>query len=501
MKEIFTALLVVCLTQASAGWTGASPQPASPFDRGWLEREAERLAGEAYREPRRELPKELTKADYDQYRALRARPEGRLWYGEALEFSVDLLPPGWLFRTPVEVHIVEDGQAIPVPFDVSRFDFGALEPVARASPDLFYSGFRVRYPLNRPDIEDEFLVFQGASYFRAVGRGNLYGLSARGLSVDTAHPEGEEFPRFSRFWIERPEPESRNLVIHALLDSPSAAGAYTFVVTPGEATVLDVQTVLYPRRTLHRAGLATLTSMFLYNAVNRSEFFDYRSAVHDSHGLQIVTGSWMRLWRPLANPSTVQVSSFADRNPRGFGLVQRHRDFSDYEDAEARYERRPSLWIQPLGDWGEGSVELVEIPTRTEYNDNIVALWRPAKPLPAGQRMAFAYRMLWNDLPPDDASLARVAATRIGAANHPGAVLFVVDFTGLDRAAEPLPDVSSSAGRLSNVTVQALGYAGRHRVAFELEPGSAEPAELRLVLRGADGDLSETWLYRWTRPE
>jgi glucans biosynthesis protein len=259
-------------------------------------------------------------------------------------------------------------------------------------PDaLGFAGFRVHAPINRPGEFDEFCVFLGASYFRAVGRGQSYGLSARGLAIGTGTPRPEEFPRFRTFWLERPQPRGNTLVIHALLDSHSTTGAFRFTVRPGDTTVMDVESIVFPRIAIQEIGVAPLTSMYYFSGRDHARPDavrpdDWRAAVHDSDGLGVATGRSERLWRPLINPAAVQFSAFMDANPRGFGLTQRKRAFNDFGDLQVLYGRRPSLWVEPIGDWGVGAVDLVEIPTNSEYHDNIVAFWRGTEPLRAGGR-------------------------------------------------------------------------------------------------------------------
>jgi len=492
LTRLTLAICLICVSVTSAA------TETEAFDRAWLEAEAKRLAGRDFEAPEDRLPERLAEIDYETYRAIRFRPEASLLGRESSRFSVDLLPPGHRYRFPVEISIVKDGQATPVAFDVSRFDFGELESVARAAQGLFHSGFRIRYPLNRPDVQDEVVVFQGASYFRAVDRGHRYGLSARGLSVKTADPTGEEFPRFNRFWIEQPGASDSRLRIHALLDSPSVAGAYTFVIIPGEATTIDVEALLYPRVRLEQVGIAAQTAMFLFDESNRGGFDDYRTGVHDADGLKMITGTGMRLWRPLANPRKVEVSAFVDRDPTGFGLVQRDRRFTDFEDDNALYHKRPSAWVEPLGKWGEGAVVLVEIPTDSEFNDNIVTHWQPATPLEAGSGYRYRYRIHWSELPGDETPLARVVGTRIGAGPEPGSRHIVVDFDGGERGVEPLPKVEASAGRIANVTLRPIEGTEWRRVSFDLDPQGKKLVELGIVLQTPAGDWSEKWVYRWT---
>jgi glucans biosynthesis protein len=344
------------------------------------------------------------------------------------------------------------------------------------------------------------LVFQGASYFRAVARDTLYGLSARGLAIGTGGPDPEEFPLFTEFWVEEPAPGARELRIHALLDGPSVAGAYRFTVTPGAETVMEVEARLFPRVDIAAAGIAPLTSMYFFGPEKRAGVDDFRDAVHDSDGLRIVNGAGERLWRPLRNPAAVETSSFVDRDPRSFGLIQRSRAFTDYQDAEAHYEQRPSAWIEPGEAWGPGAVQLVELPTADEFADNIVAFWRPAEPLAAGEEYRFTYRLVWAQAPVEPLPLARVLATRGGASILDATErVFVVDFDlGMINFATVEPRVSASAGELKGISITPLPGGNIARVGFHLIPGEAVESELRLALRSEGATASEIWLYRWT---
>lgn len=346
---------------------------------------------------------------------------------------------------------------------------------------------------------NDFATFQGASYFRVVADGQRFGLSARGLAINTAEGGGEEFPHFRDFWLIRPEVGATSMVALALLDSPSTTGAYRFTMRPGPVTIVDVELMLFPRRRIDKIGLAPLTSMFLFDATTRFGHDDYRNAVHDSNGLQILTGGGERIFRPLANPSRLQISAFVDRDPRGFGLVQRSRRFSDFHDLEARYDLRPSAWIEPVGDWGPGAVVLVEIPTEFETNDNIVAFWRPDEPVEPSQPLNLAYRMHWCDTVPDSDSLARAMSTRCGQGGDGGRRLFVVDFADMPPdVPAPTVEVSASDGEIVNVAGAVNPATGGFRTSFELDPGDASLVELRLVLTAASVPVSEIWLYRWT---
>jgi glucans biosynthesis protein len=461
---------------------------------------ARKLAASAYRPADTRLPPAL-QVGYDQYRDIRFNPAQAVWREQDLPFQLQMFHRGFLFPHRVELNLVQDGRASPLVYSPRQFDF-QNQPVP-AEADLGFAGFRIHHPLNRAEYFDELCTFLGASYFRAVPRGLNYGLSARGLALGSGDAGAEEFPLFTRFWIEQPAAGADQIVVHALMDSPSVAGAFRFVIRPGAETVFDVQTRLFPRVTLHRAGIAPLTSMFQFDAGDRVGVDDYRSAVHDSDGLAMLNGRGEQLWRALRNPPGLQVSGFQDSHPRGFGLMQRKRDFSAYADLEAHYERRPSLWVEPRGDWGAGEVTLVEIPTADEYHDNIVAFWRPAAPLQAGREYRFDYRLHWCAEHSWQPELATVAMTRIGAAPAPGTRLVVIELAGgrlsklaADHAVQA--DVWASGGRIANAVAYANAQTGGWRLSFEFTPEGSGDTELHARASDARGALSETWLYRWS---
>lgn len=457
--------------------------------------------------PPTEVPERWANIGYDQYRDIRFRPERAIWRGERRNFELHLLPTGSLYKFPVEIRIVAGGTARPVWPDNKLFKFGTLagQPPADGPP-IGLSGLRINGPINRPNVFDEIVVLQGASYFRAVSKGQTYGLSARGLAIDTAQPAGEEFPFFRAFWVERPAGSSRQLTVHALLDSPSTTGAYRFQIMGGAPTTVDVDATLYPRRDISHIGLAPLTSMFLFSGVDRTRIADFRRAVHDSDGLAIQHAGGERLWRPLTNPKRLQISVFSVRNLTGFGLAQRNRRFSDYEDLEANYERRPSAWIEPKGSWGDGAVHLIEIPSEEEIHDNIVAFWRPPEPYQKDKSYAFAYRISWPDDVSPGSQKAYVRHTLSGPASGPerktGAFRYAVDFAGpVLKALRGLPQaaLSASAGKVSPPVVVRNPSTGGVRVDFLLTPADADVVELRLELKSQDKTISEVWLARWTQ--
>ena len=480
---------------------------AQPFSVDWLKAEAKRLSGEEF-QPMPEVPEAWKNLSYDQYKALVFDTKKALWADSDRAFQMDFFHPGLYFPRPIEINIVEGDSARTLGFDLSLFkrhEQFPLELVEGAGdPALGYSGLRLRHELRKPGRFEEFMVFQGASYFRAIGTSQSYGLSARGLALNTGDEQGEEFPEFTRFWVEAPTADATTVTVHALLDSPSTTGVYSFRITPGKPAKVAVEATLYPRTDLEHVGIAPLTSMFLFDQTNRARFDDFREAVHDSEGLLIWNGAGEMLWRPLANPSSLQVSSFVDESPRGFGLMQRAREPEDFADLEALYHNRPSLWITPSQDWGNGAVTLVEIPSDKEIYDNIVAYWRPRAPLAAGTEHSFNYAMSWGGEPEDKRPVSRVLNSRIGKGydKETAYVIVAVDFDDHELFAEDLEAitkfVSTNRGTVSEGILQKNPGTGGVRLAFKFEPGEAELAELRVQLVKDGKSLSEVWLYRWT---
>lgn len=498
---------------ALAGPAGALPMfkgAAKPFSLALLHAEAKRLSEQAYA-PMPEVPKAWRDLTYDQYKSLAFDAKKALWSDTDRAFQMDLFHPGLYFPRPIEVNIVEGDTAQTLGFDLSLFNRYDKFPQALVddadNPDLGYSGLRLRHELVKPGHFEEFMVFQGASYFRAIGTGQTYGLSARGLALNTGDAQGEEFPEFTRFWVEAPSSDANTITVHALLDGPSTTGVYTFQITPGKPAHVMIEATLYPRTDLEHVGIAPLTSMFLFDQTNRARFDDFREAVHDSEGLLVWNGAGEMLWRPLANPSSLQVSSFVDENPRGFGLMQRVRAPEDFADLEALYHNRPSLWITPGEEWGKGAITLVEIPADKEIYDNIVAYWRPRMPLSAGHSHRFSYEMTWGGEPQGTRPVSHVSNTRIGKGydKKKPYVIMTVDFTDHEVFGTTMADldtitrfIGTNRGTVSEGILQRNPGTGGVRLAFKFDPGEATAAELRVQLVKDGKSLTEVWLYRWT---
>jgi glucans biosynthesis protein len=471
-------------------------------------RRASELAHTPYQPDRPALPDYLANLDYDKHRDIRFRPDQSLWRSEGLPFQVQFFPRGFLFEDRVKVNVIEDGQSVPVDFKHDFFDYGKNQVPEEMPPDLGFAGLRLMYPINRDDYFDEVAVFLGASYFRAVAQDLNYGITARGLAIDTGLPTREEFPVFREFWIRKPAVDATQIELYALMDSESVTGAYRFVIRPGPETTIDVKARLYFRQAVEKLGVAPLTSMFFHGESTDRFMDDFRPEVHDSDGLLIETAYGERIWRPLANPIGLRISNFVVESPRAFGLLQRDRDFRSYEDLEAHYHNRPSLMVEPEGDWGKGVVELVEIPSNAERYDNIAAFWVPERRTEAGQEREFAYRLRFAKDPEAGLLGGRAVATRIGAGGtdilNSEVRKFVVDFAGKGLASMD-PDspveavVSTTTGEISPPIVQFNPETKGRRLFFELTPDGRKPADLRAYLRHGDDVLSETWSFRWVR--
>lgn len=467
------------------------------------------MAREPYAEPPK-VPAELKGVDFGEYRTILFKQDRALWRRER-RFNVQFFHPGWLFDHPVRINVVARGRVTPVAYHREWFDYGKAKFEHPLPSDLGYAGFRLHYPLHSATYSDEFMTFLGASYFRVLGRQQQYGLSVRGLAIDTGMARPEEFPAFREFWIEEPARDANEVTVYALLDSPSCTGAYRFLIRPGTITQVEVTMSLFVRKDIEKLGIAPLTSM-MFHGENATRFFDdYRPEVHDSDGLLVETqlGEW--IWRPLDNRRTLQTTAFVGPSPRGFGLLQRDRDPLHYSDVldEPNYERRPSVWVQPLGNWGPGHVELVEIPTDKEADDNIVAYWVADRPARKGDEIQLGYQIQSLLDLPNLSPNGRVEATRIGTAALDGTGKIpretryvVVDFNGGDLpnipAALPVEAVvAASSGKVQQVITKKNGATGGWRTYIRFLPDPKKSADLRCFLRLDKQTLTETWTYLW----
>lgn len=491
---------------------GASNGAASLFSH--VASKAKRLSEQDWEDPPADVPESLRDLNYDQYRNIRFRGQQAIWRDES-PFQIELFHPGFLYEESVRIHLVENGKTTDLSFDPAMFSYdkNVEQPDESVVSQIDgFAGFRIHFPINKPDYKDEIAAFLGASYFRLIGRQQSYGLSARGLAIDTALPQGEEFPRFTEFWLVKPGADARSMTLFALLESESITGAYRFRITPGHRTEMDVASRLFARKDIERLGIAPMTSMFLFgeNSSNTSSYDDHRPEVHDSDSLLIegANDEWTR--RPLVNRKSLRVSTLKLPSRSGFGLFQADRDFDHYRDLEANYEQRPSLWAQPQGDWGEGSVQLVEIPADKETHDNIVAFWTPEQPMEAGDQRQYAYSLETMHDPARSNQLARAASTHTGWAAVAGMDdppprthrRFVVTFEGGPLASvspdQPLKArLETSSGEVSEVVVSPLPGGSRWQASFRLNGPTDQAADMRLTLMLNGTAISETWNYVW----
>ena len=455
------------------------------------------------------LPDELAALSYDALRDIRFNDDKSLWRTDDLPYEVKFFHVGRQSGT-VHIHEVSASGNKLLRYDAHDFNFGKNRLHPSLWGDVGYAGFRVHTALNSPNYKDELIVFQGASYFRALGAGQRYGLSARALAVNTTGARQEEFPRFTDFWLVKPAPNATALTLFALLDSPHMTGAYRFDIRPGEQTVTQVHARIFMRAGVNppvaTLGLAPLTSMFFFGS-NQPKASDFRPQVHDSDGLMMANSDGEWLWRPLQNPAAPLVTSFAMKGLRGFGLMQRERAFSRYEDTEARYELRPSAWVTPIGDWGPGRVELLLLPAPDETYDNAVAYWVPDQLPQPGASLDFAYQIAWQGQQQQRPPNGWVTQTRRGIGFSKlseqalqQTVQYVIDFAG--PALVNLPDdapvhavVSNDAnGRVLESRVWRNPATGGWRLALRVQRVTPnQPIELRAFLQHNHDTVSETW--------
>jgi periplasmic glucans biosynthesis protein len=486
---------------APSGWPNGAPlDPARPFSFERLKAEALALAGKPYALPPAPPAALVHAIDYDAFGAIAYKPSATLWGDIPGDHGVRCFPLGRYAPTAVAISVVSGGEARPLTYSPALFDAPASSPLKALGKAGGFAGFKAM----NADAKTDWIAYLGASYFRAADPFNQYGLSARGLAIDTVGAPREEFPNFTAFWLEQASGEA--LVVYALLDGPSVTGAFRIGHRRSPAgLVQDIEATLHFRKAVATLGLAPLTSMYWYGLSDRAPADDWRPQIHDSDGLALWTGASERIWRPLSNPPRVTANAFLDANPRGYGLMQRDRVFDDYQDDGAFYDRRPSAWVEPVGDWGAGSVQLVEIPTAGEADDNIVAFWTPEAPVTAGQSLACRYRLHWSDEEPAPPGVARVVATREGRGGRPGFLptpgvrKVVVDFAGptlagLTRQSGVVAVVTSSLGEVQGVVAYPVeGQAGRWRMMFDTPAPAGKVVNLRAYLRRGPDALTETW--------
>jgi periplasmic glucans biosynthesis protein len=485
--------------RAGLGSAGAEPlgQPV-PFAADTVLKAAAQLAAAPFKAPDAPLPSLFSGLNFDQYASIRRVPGSAIWADDKVGFSLEPLHRGFVYTTPIAINIVENGLSQRVIYEAADFDFGKLQPPA-AMGDLGFSGLRILTASDQ-GFQDA-AIFQGASFYRSRAKGQNFGVTARGLAIRTGDEPGEEFPLFREFWIEKPAPATNTLTMYALLDSASMTGAYRFTIRPMETTIIDTEMTLIARVATDKFGVGAMAAAYLFSGLDHRRPDDWRAGVYEATGLQILSGKGEWLWRPVSNRETLQISAFADLNPRGFGLLQRSRTFDAFFDDEGRWELCPTLWIEPIGDWGDGDLRLLEIPAASENNANIIAQWRPKAAMAAGASQALAYRQFWCWTPPSRPPLAVCTSSRsgkIGARQR-----FTVEMTGdafadPQKAASATADIQANPGKIASFRLYPYKDRRSVRVVFDLEPGSEPFSELRLTLNVDNQPASETWLYRWT---
>lgn len=496
---------------APAGLRFGSPHAFS-FEE--LKAQAKKLAGRPYQPSEPPAKAIIEGVDFDKVQKIRFRPEDALWRGVAGADPIAFFHLNKYSADPVTIFAlqpdVSGGQnAREVLYNPDYFDYGAsgLDPKPLAK--LGFAGFRVMESQTSPI---DWLAFQGASYFRSSGQDGQYGASARGIAINTALSTAEEFPRFTKFWLGQ---NGSAATVYALLEGPSVTGAYKFdcaknAAAQGGTVVMNVHCDIFFRANISRLGIAPLTSMYWYGENERTKAADWRPEIHDNDGLAIWNGKGERIWRPLIDPPQLQTNSFADNNPKGFGLMQRDRDFANYQDDGAFYDRRPGIWVEPRGNWGKGAVQLVEIPTEDEIHDNIVAYWRPDEPVKSGDSLSFDYRLYWQDAEPNyPKNIARAVATRIGRGGIPGQNpwpankrKFAIDWQGgtlneLQQRYDLTPVVNVSNGKAEGAYVIKVVGTDRWRSLFDITVDGKGPIDLRCYLKLGDKTLTETWIYQY----
>ncbi len=510
-SSIPSALAQMAL-KADGGLKFGAPTPMS-----WaaLKARVATMAKQPYSPPFKPAPEVTHAIDYEAHGKIQFKTELALGAGAADvgQYPVTFFHLGRYFQKSVKMHVVEGGNAREILYSPTYFKMPFDSPAQKLPQNSGFAGFRLQESKTRADWPtQDWVAFLGASYFRAIGALNQYGLSARAIAIDTALPTPEEFPDFTEIYIASQGKDDTHIVIYALLEGPSVVGAYQFKIHRDAGVTMEIESEIILRKDVERLALAPLTSMYWFSETRKTQGIDWRPEVHDSDGLALWRGNGERIWRPLNNPPHVMVSAFMDENPKGFGLLQRDRDFDNYLDG-VNYDRRPSLWVEPVGNWGRGAVQLIELATDDEIHDNIVAAWVPEGAAKAGNRYSLNYKLHWQaNEPYFPATLGYTRGTYIGHGGEPGKPRpqglrkIVVEYAGdpitnILPTDAPVGDVSLSAGTLVRQFAEWVAGTHRWRITADVampndENNGKNPIEVRMFLKLNDKPLTETTLVQ-----
>jgi len=473
------------------------------FDYEELRKKAKELLAKPFKEPKKSINKSLAELNYDKYKNIKFLSEKSIWRGEGNPFQLQFLHPGYIYDYNVLINEVRKNKAFPIFYNTDYFDFSELQLKEKASTELGFSGFKIHYPINTQEHTDEFVVFQGASYFRAVSQNQFYGLSARGLATNTGMPYPEDFPIFKEFWIRKPSSGEDSIKVYALMDGKSAVGAYEFEFFPGKQTETIVNAEIILRKEVDRLGLAPLTSMYWYGENSEANHPSTYPEVHDSDGLLVLNANDEWIWRPLENPKKPTINSFISENVKGFGLLQRDREFSSYEDSEMKYHLRPGAWIEPKENWGKGSVQLYRMPTKEDSVDNIGAFWVPEEMPKVGEPFSFSYKIFWINQNPNQKTISDVVATRMKSVpKENDSYIYQIDFKGgklkgIENSSELEAVVTATdSAQISEITIQRIPETEKWRCSFKLNSkANGKSIELKAFLKKGDSVITESWTY------
>jgi len=373
----------------------------------------------------------LLPIEYEKYSEIRFKPEYTFWR-ENSKFHMQFFPQGYIYQESIKINEVWEDYQTPIFYQGSYFSIPHGINIDKFNELSGFSGLKLLYPINSENVHEEFAVFQGSSYFRIISKGQIYGLSARGIAINTGLQTPEEFPIFSEFWIEKPKPKSEKVIVHSHLVGNSIEGYYKFTLYPGEVSKAEVTFESIIKRDIEKIGIAPLTSMFWYGESSTSLNPPYPES-HDSDGL-LIQDDQTFIWIPLENPKKPTTTIFKVKKLKGFGLMQRDREFSSYEDPRYEYHKRPSAWVEPVNseNWENGYISLYRIPTRDDLMDNIIVFYSPEKLPTKGDNIKFSYNIKMIDKLKLDDDFAEVVSTKIIQNKDKNLISFFIDFKGLD---------------------------------------------------------------------